>query len=85
MQHNIGYKNNGEYHKIKSTLTYTGKDQINTAMAITVGLPLAVAVDLFMQGKLQKTGVLLPIEPDIYEPILEKLEEFDIKFIEEEI
>ncbi|HOV55963.1 MAG TPA: saccharopine dehydrogenase NADP-binding domain-containing protein [Bacteroidales bacterium] len=84
IQHNLGYKVNGEYHKMKSTLTYTGKDQINTAMATTVGLPLAIAVDLFMQGKLQKTGVLLPIEPDIYEPILKKLEEYGINFIEEE-
>jgi saccharopine dehydrogenase-like NADP-dependent oxidoreductase len=68
---------------MKSTLTYTGKDQINTAMATTVGLPLAIAVDLFMQGKLQKTGVLIPVEPDIYEPILKKLEEHGINFIEE--
>ena len=84
MQHKIVYSLQGKKHIVTSSLSYIGKDQINTAMAITVGLPLAIAVDLFMQGKLQKTGVLLPIEPDIYNPILEKLEEYGINFIEEE-
>jgi saccharopine dehydrogenase (NADP+, L-glutamate forming) len=52
-------------------------------MAKTVGLPLAIAVDLFLEGKIEMKGLHLPIKPEIYLPILEKLEEFGIRFEEE--
>ena len=53
-------------------------------MAITVGLPLAIATKLFLTGKFSHTGVNLPIEKEMYAPILTELETFGITFEESE-
>ena len=82
MQHKVIYHLNNKKHVKKSSFQYIGKDIKNTAMATTVGLPLAIAVELFIEGKIDKSGVLLPTDPDIYDPILEKLKDFDINFLE---
>jgi len=85
MQHQFEIETPSGLKKITSSLINIGVDQDYTAMAKTVGLPLAIAVDLFMDGKIGKRGLLLPIEPDIYQPILDKLEEEGIIFTEKEV
>jgi len=84
MQHEFKYSINGEEKMIVSAMVTEGKDQSETAMAMTVGYPLAIATKLFLQGKIKQTGVVLPIHKDIYKPILEELESFGIKFDEKE-
>jgi len=69
---------------IVSAMAVIGKDQTETAMAITVGLPLAIATKLLLTGKFSHSGVNLPINKDIYEPILSELETFGINFEENE-
>lgn len=61
-----------------------GKNQEETAMAMTVGLPLGVATKLLMLGKIKPKGVTLPIQKNIYQPILTELESFGISFEEKE-
>lgn len=85
MQHIFDYSINGISKRRTSSMVYVGKDQVHTAMAITVGLPLAIAVKLFMLGKITDKGVTLPVYPHLYEPILHELAEYGVKFIEEEI
>jgi hypothetical protein len=34
---------------------------------------------------MKETGVLLPIQPEIYEPVLEELATLGVKFIEKDI
>jgi saccharopine dehydrogenase-like NADP-dependent oxidoreductase len=86
MQHLFEYQLNNENYKLTSSLSLTGESQIKTAMAKTVGLPLAIAVKLFLEGKLIEKGLILPITPDIYTPILDELEhKHGIQFIEEAI
>ncbi len=68
--------------KITSTLIDFGIPNGDTSMARTVGLPAAVAVKLILQGRINMTGVHIPVVPEIYEPILEELEELGIKFEE---
>lgn len=68
--------------KIISSLIVKGKDQIHTAMAMTVGLPLAIATKLILQGKIKSTGIVIPVLKEIYEPVLAELENLDIKFRE---
>jgi saccharopine dehydrogenase-like NADP-dependent oxidoreductase len=85
MQHQFVYKLDGKKKKRYSTMVYFGKDQVQTAMSITVGVPLAIAVKMILTGKITSTGVHIPIKKDIYEPVLKELEEFDIKFTEEEV
>lgn len=84
MQHEFKYKLDGIEKMIVSAMAIIGKDQTETAMAMTVGLPLGIATKLLLTGKLEHTGVNLPIDKDIYEPILTELETFGISFEENE-
>ena len=61
------------------------QDQIHTAMARTVGLPVAMAAKAVLNGRISERGVLLPVSPEIYEPILDELEEHGVTFREEEV
>ncbi|KAJ3105261.1 hypothetical protein HDU97_008284 [Phlyctochytrium planicorne] len=63
-----------------STLIAYGDTNGYSAMAKTVGLPAAVATEMILQGKIDRTGVLAPVYRDIYDPILEKLEKEGIIF-----
>jgi saccharopine dehydrogenase-like NADP-dependent oxidoreductase len=51
-------------------------------MSRTVGLPAAIAVKLILQGKVNLTGVHTPVVPEIYEPVLEELEQLGIHLAE---
>lgn len=84
MQHLFEIETASGTKRIVSSLITKGIDQENTAMARTVGLPLAVAVDLFMDGKIKIKGLQLPIHPEIYVPILACLEKEGVIFNERE-
>ncbi|MCH7397583.1 saccharopine dehydrogenase NADP-binding domain-containing protein [Belliella sp. DSM 107340] len=82
MQHLFEVKTASGIKKITSSLVSKGKNQDYTAMAKTVGLPLAIAVDLFLDGKIKARGLQIPIIPEIYIPILESLEKENVIFQE---
>jgi saccharopine dehydrogenase-like NADP-dependent oxidoreductase len=82
MQHEFKYKLDGIEKMIVSAMAFTGRSQTDTAMAITVGLPLGIATKLFINGNFSHTGVVLPTGKDMYEPILDELETFGITFEE---
>jgi len=84
MQHEFKYKLNEEDKMLVSAMAVMGKDQENTAMAITVGLPLAITTKLLLTEKIKHKGIVLPIHKDIYEPVLEELKTFGISFEEKE-
>ena len=83
MQHQFKYLNNGLPQKLKSSLVVYGEDSVNTAMAKTVGLPVAIATKLILEGKINLHGVHIPTSKQIYLPILSELEEYGITFFEE--
>lgn len=85
MYHKFGYKLDGKMHQIDSTMVAIGEDQTYTAMAKTVGLPVAIAALAILNEKITTPGVQIPITKEIYDPILKELEEFDIKFNEKEV
>lgn len=80
MHHSLDFERDGKMQTKSSTLLLEGADDYHTAMAKTVGLPLAIAARLFMEGRLPLTGVHLPILPEIYEPVLLELEKHGINF-----
>lgn len=82
MYHKIGYEINGEQKQIDSTMVCLGDDQTYTAMAKTVGLPVAIATLKILNGEIQTTGVQLPISKEVYLPILEELEKYGVVFNE---
>uniref|UniRef100_UPI0040499B30 saccharopine dehydrogenase family protein n=2 Tax=Gelidibacter sp. TaxID=2018083 RepID=UPI0040499B30 len=85
MYHKFGYELYGEKHQIDATMVSLGDDQTYTAMAKTVGLPVAIATLAILNGKIKTPGVQLPITKEVYEPILKELEAFGITFHEKEV
>ncbi|MBZ4041534.1 saccharopine dehydrogenase family protein [Flavobacterium hibisci] len=83
MYHKFGYDLNGEKRQIDSKMVCIGEDQIYTAMAKTVGLPVAIATLLILNGKITTPGVQLPINKEVYLPILEELESYGVVFYEQ--
>jgi saccharopine dehydrogenase (NADP+, L-glutamate forming) len=82
MLHEIGYVVKSEKLKVKSSLVVKGEDSLRTAMAKTVGLPLGIAATLLLEGKIDETGLQIPIVKGIYKPVLKKLADFGIVFYE---
>jgi len=72
----------GQREKITSTLIDYGIPYGDSAMSRTVGLPPAIGTKLVLEGKIERTGVHIPILPDIYKPLLEELKGMNIAFTE---
>lgn len=85
MYHKFGYELDGKRKQIDATMVNIGEDQIETAMARTVGLPVAMATLRILNGEITTPGVQLPIKKEVYEPILKELEEYGITFKEYEV
>ncbi|WP_338767240.1 saccharopine dehydrogenase C-terminal domain-containing protein [Bernardetia sp. ABR2-2B] len=83
MQHRIKYTYQNKAKELTSSLVVFGDDSKHTAMAKTVGLPLAIAAKLYLTGNLHLKGVQIPIHREIYEPVLAELENHGIIFKEE--
>lgn len=85
MYHKFGYEKNGMKHQIDSKMVCLGEDQTYTAMSKTVGLPVAMATLLILNGKIKTYGVQLPIREEVYLPILRELEEYGVIFKEQTV
>ena len=85
MQHLFGYELNGEKHQIESSMVCLGDNQVYTAMAKTVGLPVAIATLKILNGEITTPGVQIPITKEVYEPILNELKENGIIFTEKKV
>ncbi len=85
MYHKFGYKLHGKNYQIDSKMVAIGDDQTYTAMAKTVGLPVAIATIAILNKKITSPGVQIPITKEVYNPILTELESFGIVFHEKEV
>lgn len=84
MYHKFGYEKAGKNFQIDATMVTIGEDQVYTAMAKTVGLPVAIATLAILNGKIKTPGVQIPITKEVYQPILKELENYGITFHEKE-
>lgn len=84
MWHRFIFEHTGKMHEIQASLVATGEDSIHTAMAKTVGLPLAISAKLLQQKKISARGVVIPTIREIYEPILAELAQLGIELREQE-
>jgi len=83
MWHKLKYTTkDGKHKNVQSSLVCEGENRKFTAMAKTVGMPLAIACKLILTKKISQTGCLLPTHSEFYRPILKELENNGIKFIE---
>lgn len=82
MYHKFGYSLNGKNEQIESSMVCLGEDATYTAMAKTVGLPVAIAATMIAKGVISTPGVHLPISREVYEPVLAELNDYGISFSE---
>ena len=85
MYHKFGYVLDGVKQQIDSHMVLIGEDQTNTAMAKTVGLPVAIAALKILNGVIKNPGVQLPITKEVYTPILKELEDYGVVFKENQV
>ncbi len=68
--------------RVTCTMIEKGDPNGFTAMARTVGLPAAIAVELVLNDELPITGSYIPTHPAIYTPILAELKKVGLTFTE---
>ncbi len=83
MQHEVEYLHRGDKIKMTSTMVIEGESRDHSAMAKTVGLPMAVLAKMVLTKKIvPPIGVLIPSMPSVYRPVLTELKHHGIEFIE---
>lgn len=82
MYHKFGYELNGVKKQLDANMVVLGENRTHTAMAKTVGLPVAMATLNILNKKISTPGVQIPISKEVYEPILKELETYGITFNE---
>lgn len=85
MWHRIRYQFEGRKKEVQASLIATGFDDVYTAMARTVGLPLGIAAKLIASNEIKSKGVIIPTTGEFYKPILRELATFGIALDEAEI
>ncbi len=85
MWHRFRYTQAGKQKCIEAYLTSTGSDEVQTAMAKTVGLPLGIAAKLLLQNTFRAVGVVIPVTFEFYAPILAELSLNGIALQEQEV
>ncbi|VAW16361.1 Saccharopine dehydrogenase [NADP, L-glutamate-forming] [hydrothermal vent metagenome] len=85
MYHKFGYELKGEEKQVDANMVVIGENRTHTAMAKTVGLPVAIATLLILNKKITTPGVQIPLKKKVYEPILSELKNYGIIFKEKEV
>ena len=85
MWHRFRFLQEGNKREIQASMVARGENSNQTAMAKTVGLPLAIAAKLLLMGKISQRGVVIPVSKEIYEPVLSELKTLGIELKENEI
>ena len=85
MYHKFGYELGGKKKQLDSNMVVIGENRTHTAMAKTVGLPVAMAALLILNKKITTPGVQIPIDSEVYTPILNELVDHGIIFHEYQV
>ncbi|MBN2358213.1 MAG: saccharopine dehydrogenase NADP-binding domain-containing protein [Deltaproteobacteria bacterium] len=68
----------GKREYIRSQMVDFGIPDGDTSMARTVSLPAAIATRMICEGRIKLTGVRIPVDRAIYEPVLRELATMNI-------
>lgn len=82
MWHKFVYELDGSIHELHSSMVVKGEDSLRTAMAKTVGYPVAIAAKMLLKGVIDRPGIQIPIAREIYEPVLSELKRYGVDFKE---
>jgi saccharopine dehydrogenase-like NADP-dependent oxidoreductase len=83
LQHEFIAEYPGRKEYLRSSLVDFGVPNGETAMSRTVGLPAAIGVLRILDSTIAATGVIVPVSPAIYNPILDELSTLGVTFKEE--
>ncbi|MBP7146988.1 MAG: saccharopine dehydrogenase NADP-binding domain-containing protein [Acidobacteria bacterium] len=78
MQHEFTIEYPSRTEKSLATLVDFGIPGGDSSMARTVSLPVAIAARMIVDGQISRRGVVAPVTPDLYDPILDQLETLGI-------
>jgi saccharopine dehydrogenase-like NADP-dependent oxidoreductase len=79
LQHEFLIEYPDRTEKVFSSLVDFGIPGQDSAMARTVSLPVAIATRMILEEKITERGVIAPVKPGVYNPILNELEALGIK------
>lgn len=83
LQHEFVADYGGRREYLRSALVDFGVPNGETAMSRTVGLPAAIGVLRILDNTITERGVVVPVSPAVYNPILAELETLGVRFHEE--
>ena len=84
IRHEFVVKRKQKKYLHEAVFVMKGENQIHTAMANTVGLPLGIAAKNILNGKIKTKGVQIPVHSEIYKPVLKELQHYGVIFHENE-
>ena len=85
MYHEFEYSSQSARYKITSSMVNIGENQVYTSMSNTVGLPIAICGKMLLNNEINLKGVHIPVEKEVYSPILNELQQFGILFKENKL
>ncbi len=80
MQHQLEYTNAIGLHKFTATLVAEGKNKHESAIAKALGLTTGAAAKAFLVGNIKIKGLQIPNKKEIYDPILNELDDLGFAF-----
>ena len=72
----------GERERSTATLIAYGDPAGDSSMALTVGTPAAIAATLLLDGRVPEKGLVMPVKPHIFDPILDEMAARGVAFRE---
>ena len=85
MWHRFVYHIEGQRRERHAYLVTIGDNRVHSAMSKTVGLPVGIGAKLLLENHPGIFGVLIPVIPEIYRPVLAELETLGIAAEEKQI
>ena len=85
MYHEFEYSLDSTRYKITSSMVNIGENQVYTSMSNTVGLPIAICGKMLLNDQINLKGIHIPVEKEVYAPILNELQQFGILFKENKL
>ena len=80
MRHELEYDYQNFRHKFTSTLITQGEDLLNSATAKAIGLTTGAAAKAYLVGNIKVKGLHTPTKKEIYDPILNELDDLGVAF-----
>jgi saccharopine dehydrogenase (NADP+, L-glutamate forming) len=80
MEYRLSYELREESNELTATLILRGENSTDSAMARLLGYTCGAAVKCVLLGSIKSKGLHIPVTREIYDPILNELEEMNIAF-----